>query len=72
MSGVRSAGIVPSRWPAWTFRSQRAYAANLGLHDIVWDFDERELADFNLFEWRDGVLACPVRRHDYRLFRGDV
>ncbi len=20
------------------------------------------------FEWKDGVLSCPVRRHDYRLF----
>ncbi len=42
--------VKTDRWPAWTFRQQRAYAANLGLHDIVWAFDDRELADFGLFD----------------------
>lgn len=29
-------GVAPP--PAWEFRQQRAYAANLGLHDIAWHF----------------------------------
>jgi hypothetical protein len=31
--------------------------------------DERKAKDPDgRFEWKDGVLSCPVRKHDYRLF----
>lgn len=40
--------LDPDRWPAWTFRQQRAYAANLGLHDIDWLFGDGLFSRFRL------------------------
>ncbi len=58
-------GLKIDKWPSWTFRQQRAYAANMALHDIIWAFDEKILKDFGLKEpgtvfvpyWNDGGLA---------------
>lgn len=57
------------KWPAWTFRQERAYAANLGLHDIAWHFGD-VVKEFGLDEadtvfvpyWNDGGLA----RHEHK------
>ncbi len=42
--------------------------ADLGLEEAK-TADQRKAADPDAkFEWKDGILKCPVRRHDFRLF----
>jgi hypothetical protein len=36
------------KYPAWTFRQERAYVAGLALHDIGWGFDPAVMDDFGL------------------------
>lgn len=61
--------LKTDNWPAWTFRQQRAYTANLALHDIAWGFDAKVKTDFGFGEpdtvfvpyWDSHGLATPER-----------
>jgi len=64
--GWTAGGTKTANFPAWTFRQTRAYQANLGVHDIRWDFSDGGFGirkDDVVFVpyWRDAGLA----RHEH-------
>jgi len=59
------------RWPAWTFRQQRAYEAGMAMHDIMWPFDSDVIKTFGLKSaetvfipyWEDAGLSEHDHKH---------